>query len=806
VCVASGLPVALFPATTGPPASVAGSVPAGFKACKWVLLNQNVVKTSPGNAAGNLPELRFRAAVALNAPVSPPVLLNTAFADSTLNLYADAVYSGAEIGFRCNSGQNCFFSNWVLSVAAAPGIALSKTVSRSAVAPNTSFTYTLGYGAVGGSLANPRILDVLPYNGDGRTSASNYVGTFGLSGPVALPAANPGPPATSADPTALVLYTNNIPANINLDPFGPSSLDTHHVLNGTGVNSASTTNWCTAAQLGSASCPSNFANATGVMILPFAGAPVACGSFGVVPCLQASALFQATVPVRGISNTVGNLYSNDFRADSLSLSARAPGSNVVTTRIVAPDLILSKTVSPTTVNTGATVVYTLTPKNNTGSNVGIIEAAPAPVITVTDNLPSNISIASSAQVNGGAAWNCAASSPPSTVSCVYTGTLPVPVGGLIGNDIIVNATASSLLGVSVTVTNISSISMTGQVESPSTNNAASATLLIKPSFADVVSVVSLPSTGVIGSVVTGTIVFANIASGPGAITATGVSGTLTLSNGQSVTYSLADLAPSGSLIQTFTTTISASSGTAALVANSDITSTTADNNPSNNASSASLTPLIPDISVTLALPASALAGSTVLATITFVNVGNASATSVQGTVNFSNGQTMSYSLGTLTPGQTVVTTTLITIPVVGTLTGTATAATSTPEVTLSNNLSPASLRVILAANLSVTKENATNSLVAGSTTAYTVTFSNSGPSPASGALIKDAFSAGLSCTSVTCVATTGGASCPSSMSPLGSIVSAAATNFFGSGETIVTFPANSTVTLSVRCNVTATGR
>jgi uncharacterized repeat protein (TIGR01451 family) len=808
VCASSGLPTALFPATVGPPASVAGSTPAGYKACKWVLNNQNVAKTYPTGPAGNLPELRFRAAVALNAPVSPPVLLNTSFADSSLNLYPDAVYDGAQIGFKCIAGQNCFFSNWSLSVAASPGIALSKAVSRSLIAPNSTFTYTLGYGAVGSSLANARILDVLPYVGDARGLGSTYTGVLGLSGPVVVPSASAGPPATSADPTAQVLYTNNTPANINRDPYGPSSLNTHHILNGSGTNSAVNTNWCTSAQFNVGNCPSSFSNVTGVMLLPFAGAPITCGSFGTVPCLIPGALYQASVPVVGSSNTVGNLYNNDFRADSPSLSARAPGSNLVTTRVVAPDLILSKTVSPASVNTGATVVYTLTPQNTTGTNVGIIEAAPAPVIVVTDNLPPNLSIASNANVDGGAAWNCAASTAPSTVSCTYIGALPVPVGGLVGNAITVNAIASSLLATTVTVVNTSTISMTGQTEISTTNNTGSATLLIKPSFMDLVSIVSLPPSATIGSVVTGTVVFANIASGPGAITATNAVGTVTLSNGQILPYSLGDLAPGASVIRTFTTTVPIPAGVTPLVANSNITSTTttADNNPSNNTSSASLIPLVADVSVTLVLPANAVAGTAVSVTLTFTNVGDSTATSTLGVVSFSNGQTASYNLGALAPGQSIVTTTQVTVPSVGTLTGTATVATSTPEITLTNNISTGAISVQRVANLSVVKDNNATSLLAGTTTAYTVTFSNAGPSPAGGAIVKDNTSSGLACTAVTCTSITGGASCPSNILPLGTSVSSTSTNFFSSGESISNFPANSSVTLRVDCNVTATGR
>ena len=117
----------------------------------------------------------------------------------------------------------------------------------------------------------------------------------------------------------------------------------------------------------------------------------------------------------------------------------------------------------------------------------------------------------------------------------------------------------------------------------------------------------------------------------------------------------------------------------------------------------------------------------------------------------------------------------------------------------------ASAKVTLMADLTVIKNNATASSVAGGTTAYAVTFSNSGPSAANGALIKDAASAGLVCSSVVCTATTGSASCPSTMLPLGTVILSGATNFFGTGETIGTFPANSSVSLVVNCNITATG-
>jgi uncharacterized repeat protein (TIGR01451 family) len=144
----------------------------------------------------------------------------------------------------------------------------------------------------------------------------------------------------------------------------------------------------------------------------------------------------------------------------------------------------------------------------------------------------------------------------------------------------------------------------------------------------------------------------------------------------------------------------------------------------------------------------------------------------------------------------------------GVLTNTATVTVpaGTTELVPGNNSSVFPVTIGQLAALSVTKTNAVTSLVAGSTTSYTLTFANGGPSAANGALIKDAASAGLVCTSVTCAATTGGASCPSSMLPLATVVPSGSTLFFSTGETITAFPANSSVTLVVQCGVTATGQ
>lgn len=108
--------------------------------------------------------------------------------------------------------------------------------------------------------------------------------------------------------------------------------------------------------------------------------------------------------------------------------------------------------------------------------------------------------------------------------------------------------------------------------------------------------------------------------------------------------------------------------------------------------------------------------------------------------------------------------------------------------------------------LTVSKTNGVTAINAGGTTSYTLTFSNSGSYAADNALIKDLQSAGLSCSAVNCSSTTGAASCPTGLVLATATPTASVPNLFnGTGITIPTFPAFSSVVLTVACNVTAGG-
>lgn len=102
------------------------------------------------------------------------------------------------------------------------------------------------------------------------------------------------------------------------------------------------------------------------------------------------------------------------------------------------------------------------------------------------------------------------------------------------------------------------------------------------------------------------------------------------------------------------------------------------------------------------------------------------------------------------------------------------------------------------AALTVTKTNSVDSVTVGTTVSYAITLANSGPSDADGATFRDPAATGLSCTSVSCTGVSGAASCPAG----GSVTVAA---LQGSGIALSSFPAASSITFAVTCDVTASG-
>lgn len=116
----------------------------------------------------------------------------------------------------------------------------------------------------------------------------------------------------------------------------------------------------------------------------------------------------------------------------------------------------------------------------------------------------------------------------------------------------------------------------------------------------------------------------------------------------------------------------------------------------------------------------------------------------------------------------------------------------------SNNSAQDVDSVVGSAALSITKTNSVTVLVAGGTTSYSITVTNTGPSNVSNALFRDTPSTGLSCTSISCSVASGSALCPL---PANLTVA----NMAGAGIQIPSLPSPSSVRFTVNCDVTATG-
>jgi hypothetical protein len=180
------------------------------------------------------------------------------------------------------------------------------------------------------------------------------------------------------------------------------------------------------------------------------------------------------------------------------------------------------------------------------------------------------------QVSAGASTPTFATTPTS-----LSGLVSMPAGG----QITVTFQASVSPAATGTLTSTASVTEPADRNDPNLLNNTT-TNSVTVGLADVSTLVTLPTTAIAGSVVTGTVTFSNasVVTGGTAVTATAVTGTVTLSNGDVKTFPVGNLTPGQSSVQTFTTTM----GTTTLSATSKVSTTTPESNTANNTSAVSM--------------------------------------------------------------------------------------------------------------------------------------------------------------------------------------------------------------------------
>lgn len=490
------------------------------------------------------------------------------------------------------------------------------------------------------------------------------------------------------------------------------------------------------------------------------------------------------------------------------------------------DLQLSKSASPVSLSIGQTTTFTLTI-----SNSGPAQATAASVIDVLPSGLGSLGFVSAAGSN--AATTLTASN---ITGSTFTGTVTIPANQTLSVLIRAVATANGAPVNAATVNPPAAANDENLL-----NNTGTATVVVGPS-ADVsaTKVASTPSLA-IGQTTTFTLTFAN--AGPSAVTSATLNDLLPASMGTLTFVSASGL--SGATLTSQVTSASVFNGTATLPVGSTLTvvlravagasgsvintatvvvpAGVTDVNLANNRGTVTVN-IGPqaDLSLTKsATPTVILYDQTTTFTLIAVNAGPNAATNATVRDILPSGLfgmvfliATGFSGGTLTASVTTssqfdATLTLpanssvsISLRAKAGATGTQlnqatiTAPIGTIDPVPSNNLAQATVTIPVNTRLGITKTNVVSTLTAGQTTSYTITAFNDGPAAADGTVVKDISSAGLLCTSVTCVGS-GGAICPTA--PI------AITAMQGAGLSLATFPGSSSLMFTVICGVTATG-
>ncbi|MBC7726336.1 MAG: DUF11 domain-containing protein [Microbacteriaceae bacterium] len=243
---------------------------------------------------------------------------------------------------------------------------------------NTPFTFDIQWANTDSStptLADVRLLDILPYIGDAANGAGAFNGSYRLQS-LAFDSNATGSTA---------YYTSAAPASVNTDPYHSSN-----------AIPGGATIWCLATQFASAGCPANIGASTAVLIVSTA--------------VNYNTLYAARLTIAPSGNAVTDVYTNraygrpaslNLVSDDAFAAFAEPLLDVVKT-LTAESVAADGIASP-----AETLTYTLTVRN-TGTAPGattLYEVVPQYTTYVGGSLP------------------CAANAAAGTVCSVATGSI-----------------------------------------------------------------------------------------------------------------------------------------------------------------------------------------------------------------------------------------------------------------------------------------------------------------------------------------------------------------------------------------------
>src|SRR6185437_1701794 len=466
-----------------------------------------------------------------------------------------------------------------------------------------------------------------------------------------------------------------------------------------------------------------------------------------------------TVVITGTVNpsTADATVLHNTASVSSSTSDTAPGNNSAsaqTTVNTQADLSITKVDSPDPVLAGNQLTYTLTVHNGGPSD--------AQAVSVTDALPAGLTGATYT-VDGG-------------VSNPWSGSASVGVVGAGGTKtVVVTATVDPSTANNAVLHNTASVSSSTSDTTPG-NNSASADTTVKTQAHLSIAKADSPDPVIAGNQLTYTLTVQN--AGPSDAQAVSVTDTLptgltgataVVDGGSSSSWSgstsLGVVAAGSTHTVVITATVDPSTPDATVLHNTaSVSSSTSDPTPGNNSASEDTTVNTQaDLSISkLDSPDPVLAGNLLTYTLTVHNGGPSDAQAVSvsdvlpaglsgASYSVNGGLSSSWlgsaGLGGLGPGgdDTVVITATVDSSTANNtvLHNTASVSSSTADPVSANNSASAQTTVNTQADLSITKVDSPDPVLAGNQLTYTLTVHNGGPSDAQAVSVTDALPAGL---------------------------------------------------------------
>lgn len=451
---------------------------------------------------------------------------------------------------------------------------------------------------------------------------------------------------------------------------------------------------------------------------------------------------------RGTNLTLTVTAFNDSITNVASVTASTPDSDlsnntnppVITTVTPLANLAIGKT-GPASIIATSNFTYTIS-VTNFGPSI-------ASGVVVTDALPPTVTfvLASGGGVNNGGVVNWDLGALDSGEVSNLTVTVTAPANGSLTNIARVSSiTTDTNLFNNTNPPVITTVTPLAQTADVRMSKTAPTNVFAGTNFIYTITVTNVgpgfASNVVASDVLPTNVVFVSASSG----------GT---TNAGVVSWTLGTFAINRTTNLTITVTAPAS-GTITNIAT--VTSTTTDPTPTNNTSPPVTTTVMPlaDVAIGKSGSATVLALSNLTYTVSVTNLGPSTASGVVvtdglpagvifvlasgGGVN--NAGVVSWSLGSLTAGQTSNLTLTATAPAGGTLTNTAIVNSPTGDPNPTNNTSPpVTTTVTPVADLTIGK-NGPAIISAASNLTYTISVTNFGPSTAGGVVVTDSLPAG----------------------------------------------------------------